>query len=79
MDEPRRLEPLAEQKRSPFAHQKFLRFFPGGFADETYIDCAAAEYGYDFRYRSRPNWDTYASLLEFAETVRRDAICGLET
>jgi hypothetical protein len=33
---------------------------------------AAREYGYDFRYQSRPNWDTYASLLEFAATVRRD-------
>jgi hypothetical protein len=33
---------------------------------------AAREYGYDFRYVSRPNWDTYASLLGFAERVRRD-------
>lgn len=33
---------------------------------------AAREYGFDFRYQSRPNWETYASLLEFAETVRRD-------
>ncbi len=33
---------------------------------------AAREYGFDFRYKSRPSWDTYASLLEFAATVRRD-------
>ena len=33
---------------------------------------AAREYGVDFRYRSKPNWDTYASLLEFAELVRHD-------
>lgn len=33
---------------------------------------AAREYGFDFRYASRPTWDTYASLLDFAETVRRD-------
>ena len=33
---------------------------------------AAREYGFDFRYRSRPSWDTYESLLSFAETVRRD-------
>ena len=33
---------------------------------------AAREYGFDFQYKSRPSWDTYASLLEFAETVRRD-------
>jgi hypothetical protein len=33
---------------------------------------AAAAYGFDFEYKSKPNWRTYASLLEFAETVRRD-------
>jgi hypothetical protein len=33
---------------------------------------AAREYGFDFRYKSRPSWDTYASLLEFAEAVRHD-------
>jgi len=33
---------------------------------------AAREYGFDFRYGSRPSWDTYASLTEFAEVVRRD-------
>jgi hypothetical protein len=33
---------------------------------------AAAAYGFDFRYASTPNWETYRSLLDFAETVRRD-------
>ena len=33
---------------------------------------AAREYEFDFTYESRPNWETYASLLEFAERVRRD-------
>jgi hypothetical protein len=33
---------------------------------------AAAEYGFDFRYRSRPNWETYSSLLDFAEVVAGD-------
>jgi hypothetical protein len=33
---------------------------------------AAREYGYDFTYQSRPNWETYQSLLAFAGTVRRD-------
>ena len=33
---------------------------------------AAAKYGFDFRYRSKPNWETYNSLLEFSERVRRD-------
>jgi len=33
---------------------------------------AAREYGYELHYRSRPNWDTYSSLLEFAGQVHRD-------
>ena len=33
---------------------------------------AAQAYGYPFEYTSRPAWPTYASLLGFAETVRRD-------
>ena len=33
---------------------------------------AAEAYGYDFTYRPAPIWDTYASLLDFASTVRRD-------
>jgi hypothetical protein len=31
---------------------------------------AAAEYGVEFDYKSRPNWTTYVSMLEFAEQVR---------
>jgi len=33
---------------------------------------AACEYDIDFAYVSRPNWETYASLLAFAERVMRD-------
>jgi hypothetical protein len=33
---------------------------------------AAKAYGHAFDYRSRPNWATYRSLLDFAETVRHD-------
>ena len=33
---------------------------------------AARLYGFDFRYQSRPNWETYANLLAFAQKVRRD-------
>jgi hypothetical protein len=33
---------------------------------------AAREYGFEFSYASRPNWQTYADLLRFADTVRRD-------
>lgn len=33
---------------------------------------AAMNYGFEFEYRSRPNWDTYQSLVNFAEQVRED-------
>lgn len=33
---------------------------------------AAERYGFDFPYRSRPGWDTYRALLDFAETIRTD-------
>jgi hypothetical protein len=33
---------------------------------------AAEKYGFSFPYRSKPNWETYTSLLKSAETIRRD-------
>lgn len=33
---------------------------------------AAARYGFDLEYESRPSWRTYGSLLRFAEVLRRD-------
>jgi hypothetical protein len=42
------------------------------FLKPTVTKIAAAKYGFDFPYQSKPNWETYASLLEFADTIRRD-------
>ena len=42
------------------------------FLKPNTIRAAARAYGYDLPYRSRPDWDTYASLLDFAAIVRRD-------
>jgi hypothetical protein len=42
------------------------------FLKPTATKIAARKYGFNFRYQSKPNWETYASLLEFAATVRRD-------
>jgi hypothetical protein len=33
---------------------------------------AAAAYGFDFEYASRPNWATYQSLLAFGDRVMRE-------
>lgn len=42
------------------------------FLKPTVTKKAAAKYGFDFKYSSRPNWKTYQSLLDFAEEVRTD-------
>ncbi|HYJ45465.1 MAG TPA: hypothetical protein VEV81_02555 [Pyrinomonadaceae bacterium] len=42
------------------------------FLKPTVTRNAAREYGFDFHYQSKPNWETYANYLEFAEAVRRD-------
>jgi len=33
---------------------------------------AARQYGFNFEYKSRPSWETYESLLQFANCCRRD-------
>ena len=33
---------------------------------------AAEAYDYPFEYRSQPNWETYAGLLAFTETLKHD-------
>jgi hypothetical protein len=42
------------------------------FLKPTVTRIAAREYGFDFHYHSRPSWETYQSLLEFAALVRRN-------
>ena len=42
------------------------------FLKPNTIRAAARAYGYDLPYSSRPNWETYAALLEFAGLVRED-------
>ncbi|MGI9043129.1 MAG: hypothetical protein ACR2GK_03270 [Gemmatimonadaceae bacterium] len=42
------------------------------FLKPTVTKRAAQEYGFDFIYESRPSWNTYESLLDFAGTVSQD-------
>ena len=42
------------------------------FLKPRVTQAAAAQYAFEFKYTSRPNWETYQSLLDFAEQVRRD-------
>jgi hypothetical protein len=42
------------------------------FLKPTVMQTAAAAYGFDLKYESRPNWETYRSLLDFAKQIRAD-------
>lgn len=42
------------------------------FLKPTVTRVGAREYGFDFRYRSGPSWETYSSLLEFADELWED-------
>ena len=42
------------------------------FLKPTVTRRAATAYGFGFAYHSRLDWETYASLLAFAERIRRD-------
>lgn len=42
------------------------------FLKPTVTREAASEYGFIFNYISRPSWDCYANLLEFAQTIKSD-------
>ena len=42
------------------------------FLKPRVTQAAAIAYQFNFKYRSRPNWETYQSLLNFADEVRGD-------
>lgn len=42
------------------------------FLKPTVTRTAAARYGFDFSYRSRPSWEVYRSLLDFAAVLEAD-------
>jgi len=42
------------------------------FLKPTVTKIAAGKYEYPFNYQSKPNWNTYQSLLHFADDVRKD-------
>jgi hypothetical protein len=42
------------------------------FLKPTVTRMAAREYGFDLRYRPGPSWETYSSLLAFADAIGRD-------
>jgi hypothetical protein len=42
------------------------------FLKPTVTRIAARLYGFELDYRSRPGWDTYSRMIEFAEVIRAD-------
>ena len=72
---------LRDAVKPPRGAQAFAEglyeFLHGRAGEEPRFDqwcetVAAREYEFDFRYTSRPDWTTYASLLDFAARVLRD-------
>lgn len=63
---------LARQRRSsPPAERcrrKFLRFFPDGFRDETYIDWER-----DYKWAAHEQWEATLSQLELRRLLKREA------
>ena len=55
-------------RRALRARRKFLRFFPGGFTDETYVDW---ERGYKLRAHER--WQELLDVATFRSLLARDA------
>jgi len=41
------------------------------FLKPTVTRLAVRQYGFDFLYRSGPSWETYSSLLAFADEIGR--------
>ena len=44
------------------------------FLKPTVTKIAARKYDYPFSYQTKPNWNTYQSLLHFADEVRKDTM-----
>jgi hypothetical protein len=42
------------------------------FLKPKVTQAAAREYGFDFQYQSKPSWETYSGLLEFAGQIKSD-------
>lgn len=46
--------------------RKFLRFFPGGFRDETYIDWER-----DYKWKAHERWNEELSRTEYRKMLQR--------
>ena len=44
------------------------------FLKPTVTKIAARKYDYPFNYQSKPNWNTYQSLLQFADEIRNETM-----
>src|ERR1700733_626736 len=49
------------------ARKKFLRYFPGGFRDETYL-----EWERDYKVKTRERWEEGLSRDEFRRLLRSE-------
>src|SRR5436190_924690 len=55
-----------ESPRAVRARRKFLRFFPGGFTDPTYL-----EWERDYKWETHERWNAVLAKREFGALLRR--------
>jgi hypothetical protein len=61
--------PVDEQQKAALrCRRKFLRVFPGGFRDETYLDWER-----DYKWQTHERWQAQLSKPEFARLLRAKA------
>jgi hypothetical protein len=61
---------LFVRKNASARRRSHVRGEPG--AQQSHGPAAGGAIRFAFQYQSRPNWDAYTNLLEFARAVRRD-------
>src|SRR5829696_9091598 len=54
------------------ARRKFLKFFPDGFRDETYIDWERA-----YKWQAHESWDAVLNRAAFARLLREEAFAEI--
>ena len=62
---PATVSPALRPDRARRARRKFLRFFPGGFRDETYIDWERS-----YKWETHERWQDALERCEFRRLLR---------
>jgi hypothetical protein len=65
---PHVMKPTSVSARAARCRRRFLRYFPGGFRDETYLDWER-----DYKWATHERWEAALNRAEFRRLLRREA------